>query len=87
VVRQLLENLGLSLLLRQQRALALQRLAPLKAMAIVTARTVQGAWQHMLRNVTAMAALRTGDGNEHERRPRIAANNAKLRELLRQYST
>ena len=67
MVRQVLENLGPLLLLQQQCALALQRPAPLKGMAAVTARTVQGAWQHVIRNVTAMAASRTGDCDEHKR--------------------
>jgi hypothetical protein len=40
MVRQVLENLGPLLLLQQQWVIALRRLAPLKVMAAVTARTV-----------------------------------------------
>jgi hypothetical protein len=69
MVRQVLENLGPLLLLQQQWAIALRRLVQLKVMAAVTARTAQGAWQHVIRNVTAMAALRTVDGDEHKPKP------------------
>ena len=37
----------------------------LKAMATMKREQCKGAWQHVLRNVATVVALRTGDGDEH----------------------